>query len=192
MRISPAEAIDAARAARAVGVEDRAAFRAALAATLAKTRGESALYAKAFDAFFVAPARPARHGKGTGIPSGAAGEKPPRRSRDKEPPPSSGMVSRRNEPEPPEPPEEEKPRRVRPGRLRVIRESKEPRESRGESTLAPRESREKQEVSKARRPVPPRASEALGARHLPLRGRRSTDQEEALAREVPRLIAETL
>ena len=52
VRVSPAEAIDAARAAQAVGFADRTLFKDALCATLAKSRAEVATFDQVFDTFF--------------------------------------------------------------------------------------------------------------------------------------------
>jgi uncharacterized protein with von Willebrand factor type A (vWA) domain len=55
VRVSPAEAIDAHRAAAAVGFEDRTAFRDALCVTLAKSADEVARFEACFDAFYARP-----------------------------------------------------------------------------------------------------------------------------------------
>ena len=52
VRVSPAEAIDAAKAARAVGYADRALLKDALCATLAKSEGEVARFDQTFETFF--------------------------------------------------------------------------------------------------------------------------------------------
>jgi uncharacterized protein len=52
IRVSPAEAIDAHRAAEAVGYADRELFRDALATTLAKSGQETARFDTVFDTFF--------------------------------------------------------------------------------------------------------------------------------------------
>lgn len=65
MRVSPAEAIDAARAAAAVGFADRALFKDALCATLAKSRDEVDRFDATFDTFF------AREALGAGPPAPA-------------------------------------------------------------------------------------------------------------------------
>jgi hypothetical protein len=52
VRVSPAEAIDAARALRAVGYADRELFKDALCATLAKSEDEVARFDQAFETFF--------------------------------------------------------------------------------------------------------------------------------------------
>ncbi|WP_337186055.1 VWA domain-containing protein [Phenylobacterium sp.] len=59
VRVSPAEAIDASRAAAVVGYADRTLFRDALCATLAKSSDEVARFDAIFDTFFARdPARP--------------------------------------------------------------------------------------------------------------------------------------
>src|SRR5476651_2233733 len=52
VRVSPAEAIDAHRAAEVVGFEDRQLFKDALCATLAKTADEVDRFDNCFDTFF--------------------------------------------------------------------------------------------------------------------------------------------
>jgi uncharacterized protein with von Willebrand factor type A (vWA) domain len=52
VRVSPAEAIDAARTAAAVGYGDRELFKDALCATLAKSRDEVARFDETFETFF--------------------------------------------------------------------------------------------------------------------------------------------
>jgi uncharacterized protein with von Willebrand factor type A (vWA) domain len=61
---SPAELVDASRAVEGIGFEDRARFRAALRATLAKSRRSQAAFERAFDAFFVPPPRAPKEGQG--------------------------------------------------------------------------------------------------------------------------------
>lgn len=52
VRVSPAEAIDAARTAQTVGYADRELFKDALCATLAKSREEVAAFDRTFETFF--------------------------------------------------------------------------------------------------------------------------------------------
>src|SRR3954466_11471495 len=52
VKVSPAEAIDAARTAAAVGYGDRELFKDALCATLAKSRDEVARFDETFETFF--------------------------------------------------------------------------------------------------------------------------------------------
>ena len=52
VRVSPAEAIDAHRAADVTGYADRELFRDALCATLAKTADEVVRFERCFDTFF--------------------------------------------------------------------------------------------------------------------------------------------
>jgi uncharacterized protein with von Willebrand factor type A (vWA) domain len=72
--VSPAEWIEALRAAELVGIEDRALFRAALKATLIKRAGQRQAFDETFDRFFAGP----RLGRGRGTRGlrGAAGERP--------------------------------------------------------------------------------------------------------------------
>lgn len=74
--VSPAELLDAVRAVDAVGLEDRARFRAALRSTLAKGRAHLERFDRLFDRFFAAPARGSgrrgeRAGRG-GVPGAAS------------------------------------------------------------------------------------------------------------------------
>lgn len=62
--VSQAETLDAARAVETVGVEDRARFRAALRATLAKTRRDRERFDRVFERHFAPPARAPREKKG--------------------------------------------------------------------------------------------------------------------------------
>ena len=71
--VSPAEAIDAARALEAVGPEDRAAMRTALGLTLAKHLDARVIFLEAFETFFVAPPRTGRTGRGRGRNPGDGG-----------------------------------------------------------------------------------------------------------------------
>src|SRR3569833_1754304 len=52
VRVSPAEAIDAARAAGTIGYADRELFKDALCAKLAKSRDEVARFDETFETFF--------------------------------------------------------------------------------------------------------------------------------------------
>jgi uncharacterized protein with von Willebrand factor type A (vWA) domain len=62
--VSQAETLDAARALAAVGVEDRARVRAALRASLAKTRRNGERFDRVFERHFAPPARAPREKKG--------------------------------------------------------------------------------------------------------------------------------
>jgi uncharacterized protein len=72
--VSPAEWIEALRAAELVGIEDRALFRAALRATLVKRAKQRQAFDETFDRFFAGP----RLGRGRGERGlrGAAGARP--------------------------------------------------------------------------------------------------------------------
>jgi uncharacterized protein with von Willebrand factor type A (vWA) domain len=63
LQASPAELLDAVRAVEQVGVEDRARFRAALRATLAKGRRPAAIFDRVFDRWYVPPALGGAEGK---------------------------------------------------------------------------------------------------------------------------------
>ena len=74
VEVSPAEAVDAARAAAAVGPERRTLFRTALAATLIKDFRARAVFDDVFESFFAPPARTgAGHGRGERGGGGGAG-----------------------------------------------------------------------------------------------------------------------
>src|SRR5215475_1830353 len=72
VRVSPAEAIDAARAIGAIDVERRDRFRAALRSTLSKTREDAATFDRIFERFFSAPS-----GRGEKRSPGSRGERTP-------------------------------------------------------------------------------------------------------------------
>jgi uncharacterized protein with von Willebrand factor type A (vWA) domain len=110
---SPAEAIDAFRAVRAVGLEDRAAFRAALRATVAKDREAQRLFDAHFDDYFRPPARAGKRGKGESAGAGAGEGRG-----------GAGAGGGRPRAEPPE--EERRPARGRP-RARAREEERPPR-----------------------------------------------------------------
>ncbi|MFI4949427.1 MAG: hypothetical protein ACHP7A_00140, partial [Caulobacterales bacterium] len=77
VRVSPAEAIDAARAAGAVGYADRELFKDALCATLAKSKDEVARFDDTFETFFTRDAMnlppPPEDGEGDGSDDLTAG-----------------------------------------------------------------------------------------------------------------------
>jgi len=79
VRVSPAEAIDAARTAAAVGYGDRELFKDALCATLAKSRDEVARFDQTFETFFtrealeLAPPPERPEGEAAGDDDAAAG-----------------------------------------------------------------------------------------------------------------------
>jgi uncharacterized protein with von Willebrand factor type A (vWA) domain len=72
VRVSPAEAIDAHRAAAATGFEDREAYRDALCVTLAKSAEEVARFEACFDAFYARPQSRRSPPKGPGEPGATA------------------------------------------------------------------------------------------------------------------------
>src|SRR5262249_37849341 len=63
VRVSPAEGIEATRAALEVGIESRSAFRIALEITLAKSLEDRRLFDDAFEAYFTPPRFPRRPGE---------------------------------------------------------------------------------------------------------------------------------
>jgi uncharacterized protein with von Willebrand factor type A (vWA) domain len=68
IKASPAELLDATRAVEIVGLENRARFREALSATLAKSHDQRETFRRVFDRFFVPP-----HREGKGEKRGRAG-----------------------------------------------------------------------------------------------------------------------
>ena len=162
--VSPAEVVDAGRALEIVGIESRAGVRAALRATLAKDRRAGAAFDRLFDAFF---APPAREGQGTGAGRpGGAGEKP-----------RPGESERLGPARQPREAEERKPRRQEASRD----------DDRGRSDLKRAERRE----GRLRRiHVKRAAAESPSTRERPLARRMTTEEERALAREIPRLVRE--
>src|SRR5437763_591423 len=69
IRVSPAEAIDAHRAAAEVGYGDRALLKDALCVTLAKTADEVDRFDACFETFFARPAAKPTTASSTGSPS---------------------------------------------------------------------------------------------------------------------------
>ncbi|HZI93603.1 MAG TPA: hypothetical protein VFE84_05140, partial [Patescibacteria group bacterium] len=116
LRVSPSEAIDAARAAQAVGVEGRDAFRVALRSTLAKTRHDSTAFDRMFERFFAAPAPEGdgRRRDERGGPSAPGAGRAPRKARPEKPDEESPPAAASFRPVPGGEP------RTRPGRLKLI------------------------------------------------------------------------
>jgi len=173
--VSPAEAIDAARAIRIVGPERRDLFRLALRASLVKTRDDLQRFDRVFGAFFAGPARAGKR------------RKPGRR----EAAGSSGTQARRSA----SPTETGRPvvdtrpsDRVRHGRLRLIlaeRRERGPAAGHPGRDLAPRQGRPARHRSDA--------AERPGTgdtRRIDLAAPLTAGEDERLAREVPRLIRE--
>ncbi len=104
--VSPAELLDATRAAVAIDLGDRTKFRAALGATLAKSRRQRDVFHRIFDRFF---ATPRGEGRGTGAHRrGSAEEGGPQR------PGTGGSASKKSRPREEEPPRREREARRRP------------------------------------------------------------------------------
>jgi uncharacterized protein len=162
--VSPAELIDASKAAELVGLERRAEFRTALRATLAKDRRAAAAFDRLFDAFFAPPPREGR-GPGAGR-AGAAGERP-----------RPGGGERQG-------PSRRKPHDDRRGR----RPSDEPK---GEAHARPNELARSLEEGRLRKVRLRLRTEAhADPRHTDLARRMTTEEERAVARELPRVIRE--
>ncbi|HVI32325.1 VWA domain-containing protein [Phenylobacterium sp.] len=82
VRVSPAEAIDAARTVDAVGYADRELFKDALCATLAKSQAEVAAFDRTFETFFARhaldlPPPPPKGGEADGAPEPAEAAESP-------------------------------------------------------------------------------------------------------------------
>ncbi len=184
---SPAELLDATRAAELTGVEDRVRFRAALRATLAKGRRQQEIFDRVFERHFAPPARGAgrrRGGRGpggTGLRRGAGPLDDPASDR--------GRRAEATD-------------RARPGRERRPTDMAD-RESAARAMRAALERTREggrrpagrlRRVVLESRTVESEARDGPGARPAP--GRRDLSQpmterdERELAREVPRLIAE--
>jgi uncharacterized protein with von Willebrand factor type A (vWA) domain len=173
---SPAEAIDAFRAVRAVGLEDRAAFRAALRATVAKDREAQRLFDAHFDDYFRPPARAGKRGKGESAGAGAGEGRG-----------GAGAGGGRPRAEPPE--EERRPARGRP-RAREREEERPPRF--GEPRRRRRLGRLRRVL--ARRDGPEgdarRRGPATETRRRPLDVPLVEAEERALAAALPRVVEE--
>lgn len=168
VEVSPAELLDAARAAEAVGPEDRRRFRGALAAALAKDRRRLVLFDRTFDRFFAPPPRaPRKKGKeraGAGEGGGrttALGEGPPRKS-----PPKRDPEDRRET-------------------VRRALEGTRPGSSRREGRL--RRASMRREEASPRGPTPHRPEDPL---RRELKRPMATEEERRLAALVPRLLEE--
>ncbi len=180
--VSPAEAIDAARALRTVRVESREEFRLALRATLAKTRESTRIFDTSFDRFFRAPSVAGASGKGRSAASGPGERWRPGPVQ----PPEESASGRRNL-------DSRLERRGRRGRLKVILR---PPRSGAEPTGG--RPPERQRIHPSRAPARPRQLAAPGGT-IPTSSadvrRRDLDvtrpprgEDEILAREVPRLV----
>ncbi len=178
--VSPAEAIDAARALRAVGLERRETVRLALRASLVKTHEDLPRFDRVFAAYFAAPREGGRRrGRGRREAAGQGGAT--RRRPSQEP----GVGTPGATPRAPGP-------RRRPGRLRILRE---PRETRGAEPLAPRQGVPGRHLRPAGRPgARPEERRRPGGpgrtRRLDLAAPLTSADDERLAREVPRMIRE--
>lgn len=167
VRASPGEVLDAARAVEAVGIEDRARVRAALAAALVKTRARRAAFDRAFDAFFVA-AVPGREGKREKPGPGAGGARPTARGRAEE--------SRDARPS------------TRPERARD-----QAREAAVRSVLQAAREHERRKAGRLRQAGGKhrqRRGTATEARRVDLTRPMASEEERVLAREIPRLVEE--
>ena len=218
LSVSPAEAVDAARAADAVGPEKRARFRAALSATLAKDLRARGVFDAAFEAFFVAPARAARGprsgeagGSGTGVSMGpGAGPGQAMRARpESEPtpgvprqpgplgPPRTDRASHRGVVTPPARSGQRGLRSLRPEEIRRELGKAPPRE------FHPKGSKSRPETGRDARPGAPSrprlgkvlaadlvAGESRDARRRGFTEPLTMEEERRLAAEVPRIIDE--
>jgi uncharacterized protein with von Willebrand factor type A (vWA) domain len=177
--VSPAEAIDAARAVDAVGLERRDRFRAALSATLAKGARAREVFGVEFDRFFAPPSHGPGRGEREGAQGGGMGE---RRSR------SEGSGKR-----PPHAPQEKPASRTGERRLERTAERRPERQ--------PERKNDRRRLEDLRRGAGPSRLRKVLTRKEPLLEHRdllhvdlskpvSTEEERRLAREVPRLVQE--
>ncbi|HZN54212.1 MAG TPA: VWA domain-containing protein [Candidatus Polarisedimenticolaceae bacterium] len=174
--VSPSEVVDAARAFDLVGVERRAEVRAALRATLAKDRRAVEAFDRLFDRFFAPPPRAGR-GRGEGRP-GALGERPR---------PGSGERPGAKPPKgtPPPPPRSERPARRGAGE----RPGREGERAELERVLARVRFDGERRVGRLRHARLRRGvSEEADPSRRDLARRMTTEEERAIAREVPRMV----
>jgi uncharacterized protein with von Willebrand factor type A (vWA) domain len=177
--VSPAEIIDASRALDLVGLERRAEVRSALRATLAKDRRAAAAFDRLFDRFFATPVLPAK-GERAGRVGGPSGRRrpgdgdPSEASREK-PKAKPGERARASEPvsggrRPAEPSFAELTATLRHGHRE------------GE--------RRRGRLRRARlRPSPsPVGEDVRDAARRDLARRMTTEEERAVAREIPRMV----
>lgn len=196
LMISPAEAIDAARAVGSIAIERRDEFRLALRATLVKRRGDLSAFDRVFDSFFAVPAPAGSRGRGA-----RAGQGEPGRASRPAPPDLEGSVrglpgrwSSQTEPKP----------RGRRGRLKVIlrpvcpgrpeepgRHSSPPEPG---PRAGPRQMRKPRAIPRAMMHATPALGPASEPRRFDLSAIVPRGQErelvELLAREVPKLVQE--
>jgi uncharacterized protein with von Willebrand factor type A (vWA) domain len=166
LTVSPAEIVDAGRALDLVGLTRREVVRAALRATLAKDRSAAETFDRLFDLYFTAPKRPGR-GAGEARP-GAAGERP------------RGGAGERTVTAAAKPRERE----TEPSRSRRPRLAPSDGERRSEEERLVRRGRRPRTIVRQRRP-------REGDRdpcHADLSRRMTTEEERAIASEVPRMI----
>ncbi len=187
LTISPAEAIDAARAVGSIAIERRDEFRLALRATLVKKRGDLPAFDQAFNSFFAAPAPAGSRGRGA-----RSGQGEPGRSSRASRPSRKGPPE--IEPNPPGP-------RGRRGRLRVILRRVQ-REDPGRVGGRPdpglrtgsRQMRKPRAIPRALTHATPALGPTSEPRRFDLSAIVPRGQErelvELLAREVPRLVQE--
>lgn len=113
VRVSPAEVVDAGRAAEAVGPERRDLFRAALRATLVKSPDALPAFDRVFERFFAPPARGSRRGdKGVAGGAGLGGRRAALGEREVSP-------AHRLRPQTRYAPDRPRPETARPGRVRT-------------------------------------------------------------------------
>ncbi|HEX4823550.1 MAG TPA: VWA domain-containing protein [Candidatus Polarisedimenticolaceae bacterium] len=164
--VSPAELIDASRALDLVGLEKRHEVRSALRATLAKDRRSALAFDRLFDAFFTAPKLPGK-GEGVGRPAGRGDS-----FRNSARQVSEAVPSRKLRPQETEP--------------------KHPRAAAGanEEGRSERKRDERRPGRLRKRIVMPAPADAASPCRAELSRRMTTDEERALAREIPRLVRE--
>ncbi len=164
--VSPAELLDASKAVDLVGLERRDDVRNALRTTLAKDRRAAAVFDRLFDRFF-APPRRAAGGEGVGRP-GSIGERP------KDAPDGRGPKPRRTPKDETEPP----------------RRSNRPSTDSSEPALQrTKRSGERRQGRLRRVKLERAAASADDPARRDLARRMTTDEERAIAREIPRIVS---
>jgi uncharacterized protein with von Willebrand factor type A (vWA) domain len=200
VQVSPAETIDAARALTLVDVSQREDVRLALRATLAKTREDAGRFDRVFAALTAVPrdaGRRRRRQRGRSSDgAGRGGPQPGTEPSRSKPAPLSGTAPSRAAAQ--EEAQSPRARRLRPGRLVVLsrrhpdlrldRPAEEPRPA--ARPAAPRQAAVPQSAAGRRRAAPLPPMQATPLRRMDITARLSREDEERLARELPRLIRE--
>jgi len=186
---SPAELLDATRAVAIVGLEDRARFRGALSATLAKSHDQRGTFRRVFDRFFVPPRRNGR-GEEKGRTGAGGGGRSGRGKPGPEGVPASRAVPKKKDVESPRGTGPESPRRAGESDRERMRRMLEAADRRGPDRVGRlRRAATSREGDKSA--TPSRRGAAVDLDRVDLKGPLSAEDERDLARRVPRML-ETL